>query len=134
MVPQCARIRAVQERVPSEAVAPVSNGLARPLIPFLEDEARRNQVTIRGVTERPAVQHPAWGVTESQTWIQLEQTSLRGLTFFLHAIETQRPGFFVKELTGLVPEKGKEDSWRVQVVVSRFDADPGKSGAKPRAE
>lgn len=115
--------RAVEESRPDGAAVETSQ---QSLIPYLETEARRQNVQIRSIDQRPDIEtrrsvlNRTRVITEQQLWIQVTEAKLKDLVLFLHSVETQRPDFFVKEMNGLSPNPARGDSWRVRVILSRL--------------
>lgn len=113
----------------AELAKPEARGEATtlPIIPFLEEEARRTRVNIRSIDQRPPIEirrallNRVRVITEEQTWIQVAEARLKDLVVFLHSVETQRPEYFVKELSSLTPNQGRGDSWRVRVILARLE-------------
>jgi len=113
-------------RQAAEAQLPVQQerGPERPLIEFIEEAAGKRRVKITNLSPRPPVETRRTVlartrvVTEQETWVQIAEARLESLVLFLHEIETEIPDYFVKEISGLVPNEGKGDNWRARIVLS----------------
>tara|TARA_B100001013_G_C24555801_1_gene420488 strand:+ start:119 stop:709 length:591 start_codon:yes stop_codon:yes gene_type:complete len=128
-------IKLLQTSIEAETTTERQSINMQPLIPFLEKEAKKKQVRIRGIYPRPptttrrSVMNGTRIITEQHTEIQVGQSKLKNLALFLHSVEIQRPDYFVKELGSLTPNRGKGDSWRVRVILSKIQiSDENGSG------
>lgn len=118
------RIRALRQAAEAQRPVEQERGPERPLIEFIEEAAGKRRVKITNLSPRPPVETRRTVlartrvVTEQETWVQIAEARLESLVLFLHEIETELPDYFVKEISGLVPNEGKGDNWRARIVLS----------------
>jgi hypothetical protein len=120
-------IKALRQSVAREQPVAAGTGQERPLLEFLEEAAERRRVKITNVSPREAVESRrtllarARVFREQETWVQVTEGRLESLVALLNEVEMQVPAYFVKEISGLVPNEGKGDDWRARVVLCRID-------------